>query len=299
MNNLAIKEVDFNGDTLMACEKDEKIYVGVKWVCQGIGLSEGQIKSERKKIQEDIVLKQGGRNFVLPTNSGKQDTLCIELEFLPLWLAKISITPKMQKDNPFLVAKLVDYQLKAKDVLAKAFIDNNQLSSNLMFLQGILDGMKESELRVKKLEEQSSFTNNKVIHLETEFNKETVTEGYKTNDNIARSLALYSTKNKPHFGFVDAVAKYLRIYNTTIGYKDEYVNVVRTTVHGGSVGVAVYYSDKAIEMIYNYLTDEFKPSAIYYKRGVKKDAFNEAAFELNNKTYKFNENTYKKYNYFI
>ncbi|MEK4121960.1 phage antirepressor N-terminal domain-containing protein [Lysinibacillus sp. FSL K6-0102] len=97
MNNLVVKEVDFNGDTLMACEKDEKIYVGVKWVCQGIGLSEGQIKSERKKIQEDIVLKQGGRNFVLPTNSGKQDVLCIELEFLPLWLAKISITPKMQK----------------------------------------------------------------------------------------------------------------------------------------------------------------------------------------------------------
>ena len=193
------------------------------------------------------------------------------------------------------MAKLVDYQLKAKDVLANAFIHNNQLSSNLMFLQGILDGMKENELRVKKLEEQSSFTNSKVIHLETEFNKETVTDGYKTNDNIARSLALYSTKNKPHFGFVDAVAKYLRIYNTQIGYKDEYVNVVRTTVHGGSIGVAVYYSDEAIGMINEYLKEEFKPSAIYYKRGDKKGTFNEAAFELNNKTYKFNENTYKKY----
>lgn len=66
MSNLAIKEVDFNGDTLMSVQnnENEKVYVGVKWICNGIGLSEGQI---RKKIQEDIVLKQGGRNFVLPT----------------------------------------------------------------------------------------------------------------------------------------------------------------------------------------------------------------------------------------
>jgi len=194
MSNLSIKEVDFQGSTLMACEVDEKIYAGVKWVCQGIGLSRGQINNEYNKIQEDLVLKQGARNLVLPTNGGHQDVLCIELEFLPLWLAKISITPKMQSENPFLVAKLVEYQLKAKDVLAKAFIENNQLSSNLMFLQGILDGMKENELRVRKLEEESSLTNNKVVHLETEFNKETVTDGFKTSNNIARSLDIYSSQ---------------------------------------------------------------------------------------------------------
>ncbi|MGR5866950.1 hypothetical protein ACT7DZ_33660 [Bacillus cereus] len=37
---------------------DEKIYVGVKWVCQGIGLSEDQMRNERKKIQSDVVLKK-------------------------------------------------------------------------------------------------------------------------------------------------------------------------------------------------------------------------------------------------
>lgn len=123
-SNLVTKEVDFFGDTIM-CVQDEsahKIYVGVKWICNGIGLSEDQMKNERKKIKKDLVLSQGGLNLTLPTNGGEQDISCIELDYLPLWLAKISITPKMQKENPIVTTKLVNYQLKAKDVLAQAFI---------------------------------------------------------------------------------------------------------------------------------------------------------------------------------
>jgi phage antirepressor YoqD-like protein len=122
-NDLVVKDVEFNGDSLKVAQEDNgKIYVGVSWVCNGIGLSEGQVKNERRKIQSDIVLKQGGRNLVLPTNGGGQDVLCIELDYLPLWLAKISITPKMQNENVELTRKLINYQLQAKDVLAKAFI---------------------------------------------------------------------------------------------------------------------------------------------------------------------------------
>lgn len=123
-SNLVTKEVNFFGDTIM-CVQDEsahKIYVGVKWICNGIGLSEDQMKNERKKIKKDLVLSQGGLNLTLPTNGGEQDISCIELDYLPLWLAKISITPKMQKENPIVTTKLVNYQLKAKDVLAQAFI---------------------------------------------------------------------------------------------------------------------------------------------------------------------------------
>ncbi len=139
-SNLVTKEVDFFGDTIM-CVQDEsthKIYVGVKWICNGIGLSEDQTKNERKKIKKDLVLSQGGLNLTLPTNGGEQDISCIELDYLPLWLAKISITPKMQKENPIVTAKLVNYQLKAKDVLAQAFVkpkevnlDNFQIPTTL------------------------------------------------------------------------------------------------------------------------------------------------------------------------
>lgn len=60
--------------------------------------------------------------MTLPTNGGEQEVLCIALDFIPLWLAKISITPTMQADTPEVADKLVQYQLKAKDVLAAAFL---------------------------------------------------------------------------------------------------------------------------------------------------------------------------------
>lgn len=50
------------------------------------------------------------------------DTYALKLDFIPLWLAKINVTPTMAKENPELADKLVQYQLKAKDVLADAFI---------------------------------------------------------------------------------------------------------------------------------------------------------------------------------
>lgn len=123
MNGLAVKDVNFNGAILRAAQDTNNIiWVGVRWVCEGLGLSDGQIKRERKRLSEDLVLLKGGRNLILPTNGGNQEVLCLMLDFLPLWLAKIHITPNMKNENPKLVENLVEYQLKAKDVLAEAFL---------------------------------------------------------------------------------------------------------------------------------------------------------------------------------
>ena len=125
MTGLAVKDVQFNGATLRVAQDAENIiWVGVRWVCQGLGLSDGQARRERKRIHEDLALRQGESNLTLPTDGGNQDVLCLKLDFLPLWLAKISITPKMKKENPQLVENLIEYQLKAKDVLAEAFLKN-------------------------------------------------------------------------------------------------------------------------------------------------------------------------------
>ena len=130
MSNLSTREVDFYGDTIVCAEDNStgKIYVGIKWACEGIGLTEDQMKNERKKINKDLVLSKGRSNLTLLTNGGEQDVLCIELDYLPLWLAKISLTPKMQKNNPATVAKLINYQLKAKDVLTEAFIKQKEVN---------------------------------------------------------------------------------------------------------------------------------------------------------------------------
>jgi hypothetical protein len=52
-----------------------------------MGLSRGQIQSERQRIQEDIVLSKGQQKIVLPTTGGNQEVMCMELEFLPTTLA--------------------------------------------------------------------------------------------------------------------------------------------------------------------------------------------------------------------
>lgn len=125
-NKLIVRVVPFMGDELMAAKdgKTGKIYAGIRWMCDGIGLTEGQSKSERLRIQNDVVLSKGGRNLVLPTKGGMQEIQCIDNEFVPLWLAKISITPAMQREQPEVADKLVQYQLKAAKVLADAFSPN-------------------------------------------------------------------------------------------------------------------------------------------------------------------------------
>jgi len=112
--------VNFNGAEIMVAKhEDGNIYAGVKWICDGLGLSKGQMQSERQRIQEDIVLSKGERKIILPTTGGNQEVLCIELNFLPLWLAKINANII---DNPEVQERLVDYQLNAKDVLAESFL---------------------------------------------------------------------------------------------------------------------------------------------------------------------------------
>ena len=124
MNDLIVKNVDVLGDSIMAAkDKDGVIWVGVRWMCQGMGMTEGQWKRQIKNIQNDLLLKKGGSNLVLPTASGNQEVFCLKNDYLPIWLAKIAITKNIQDNHPELAEKLLNYQLKAKDILANAFIE--------------------------------------------------------------------------------------------------------------------------------------------------------------------------------
>lgn len=124
LNGMEILEQDFCNDNIMTVRlKDNgKIYVGVTWVTSALGFNKNAHDRQVKNIKSDIVLSKGASNLTLPTKGGNQKTLCIELDYLPLWLAKISITPNMKNENPEVVDKLIQYQLKAKDILAQAFL---------------------------------------------------------------------------------------------------------------------------------------------------------------------------------
>lgn len=123
MNGLLVKNVEFNGAMLRAAQVENIVWVGVKWICDGLGLSEDRGKYERKKIQKDLVLKNGLKFLPIGRSNGNKNALCIKIDYLPLWLAKISITPKMIRNNNNIANNLYKYQKNVKDVLFDGFLN--------------------------------------------------------------------------------------------------------------------------------------------------------------------------------
>ena len=132
MNGLIIKDIQFNGSTLRAAQDMNKIiWIGVRWVCNGLGLSEGQMKSERKKIQADMVLSQGTKFHPLGMDDANSDVLCLKLDFLPLWLAKIRITPTIKKRKSGLSGKTGGLSVESKGCVGRSFLEQRNIRTNI------------------------------------------------------------------------------------------------------------------------------------------------------------------------
>lgn len=123
MNDLVVKSVDLFGDSVMAAkDRDGGIWAGVSYFCKALGMSNVQKDTQVDKIRTDKTLSKGYRKFPVGVFDRSNEAVAIRCDFIPLWLAKISITKKMEQDNPELADKLLQYQLKAKDILAAAFL---------------------------------------------------------------------------------------------------------------------------------------------------------------------------------
>lgn len=182
MNELMIKEVDFNGDSLMAAQdkNTNDIYVGVSWVCSGIGFNKNQKDRQVKNIQSDEVLRRGCVKFDAGVFDRNNKTLAIKLDFLPLWLAKISITPKMKKEKPLITEKLIRYQLKAKEALANAFIYNEVPGNYKEALVALVESIEKQE----KLEKE----NKKMIPKANAYDSFIDGTNYQTMNEVAKAL---------------------------------------------------------------------------------------------------------------
>ena len=76
-----------------------------------------------------------------------REVICIQEKFVPMWLAQITLTPKMKKENPEAVSKLLRYQLEAADVLHTAFYKTDRQKELLHESLGL-------EGKILKMEEQ-------------------------------------------------------------------------------------------------------------------------------------------------
>lgn len=203
MNELTVKQVDLFGDTIMAAQdKDGNIWAGVKWFCEALGLSDGQRQRQTSNIQSDIVLNEGVANLHLPTKGGSQEVLCLNIDFIPLWLAKISITPSMKENNPELVEKLVKYQLKAKDILAEAFIQKPKSSAEMLLMYA--QQFYEQEQRMSAIEDDMRKLEAKITtHDDNYFTIAGYASlrGLNINVNLANMLGRKASKLSKEYGY--------------------------------------------------------------------------------------------------
>ena len=135
--------------------------------------------------------------------SGNSDTemLCLKLDFLPLWLAKISITPTMKKENPQLVENLIEYQLKAKDVLASAFLNKDAIipvenySQQIADLQNIIMEMRQEN---QKMYKDMSALANIILDWKESFGKSTPVKPVFPESNVYTSWKKDMYKKMDH-----------------------------------------------------------------------------------------------------
>lgn len=153
MNNLIIKQVPFENIIMTACKTTTgKVLVGIKSICQGLGID---YSSQLKRIDRDDVLPEGVVKMTIPTQSGDQETNMLDIEYLPFFLTGIKSSMCREEVR----TKLINFKLKAKDVLAEAFLKKPQC---------IEDVLIQSLQEMKEVKQQLNQVNHKMLETKEE-----------------------------------------------------------------------------------------------------------------------------------
>ena len=132
MDNIQVKPVDVLGDTIIAArDENGQIWAGVSYFCNALGMNKKQKDWQTEKVQSDKILSKGAGKFGAGVFDPNNETIALRLDFVPLWLTKISVTKQMEKNHPELADKLLEYQLKAKDILAAAFLPQQESTKDI------------------------------------------------------------------------------------------------------------------------------------------------------------------------
>lgn len=168
------KEIKFYEDVLLGVkDEDGQVWLGVKQACLNIGLSEGQADRQIKNIKQDLVFDSAVIGLNVKFDGQVRNTICIKEDFVTLWLAKIRLTPTMQRDNPKTVEKLIKYQLEAQKVLHNYFMGTEEKKQDFydeMGLQGQIVEMQtcieNQTIEIKDLKENvKTLINNSTINM--------------------------------------------------------------------------------------------------------------------------------------
>lgn len=121
-----IVKIDFQGDSIVAFEEDNKIYVSVSQACNTIGLNPS---SQFIKIKQDPVMQAGTKVNVIADLFGNQETLFLERQYFHRWLN--SVQSARVKDD-VVRSKLVKYQLECIEVVDDYFSKGSAINENFL-----------------------------------------------------------------------------------------------------------------------------------------------------------------------
>jgi hypothetical protein len=147
--------VKFYGKEISCVRVDTQIMVGVKPICENIGLD---FQNQYELIKNDDILNElYGVHHIVAADGKEREMNCIPLEFIPGWLFQVKITNTMSENTK---VELKRYKVECHSVLANHFFGNfkKQLEANeieIKLLEEINDlnevkNRAASELREKK-----------------------------------------------------------------------------------------------------------------------------------------------------
>jgi hypothetical protein len=108
------KQIEFDGDELLAVFADDGIAVPVRTICQALGLD---LESQSAKLREHEVLAQGVRLVRVPQGGRVRSVVALLHRFIPFWLATVVPSQVNEAARP----KLVRYQIELVDLLATLY----------------------------------------------------------------------------------------------------------------------------------------------------------------------------------
>ena len=153
---LQVTDFNFYGDDLIALKDNAtgEIFTAINSVLRGIGFKDEQVRYQRSKWIKDKTLSKGVLKFNIPTNGGYQLTECISVHKLPLGLAKINITKRLERDYSNITEKLELYQDKCADILASVFIDHKTPTDTN--IQPLIDAVTTLTQTITQMQEDIS-----------------------------------------------------------------------------------------------------------------------------------------------
>jgi|GEM_PF-3455848 len=178
--------VSFYGDQIEAIQgRDGRIYVAVKRVCENLGIDfSRQIRKLREHAWSGMV------EMSTPDLRGREQVTCvIPLDSLPMWM----VTIHEGKVSPEIREKLRQYQLEARDVLAKHFLGDRAATPAVAanvdprlaqweLINNLIHQQIEAERRLGSVESAASLTAARVNDLDSDHSQLHLTVTHLTSE---------------------------------------------------------------------------------------------------------------------